>query len=80
VYELHPELDIMGSAESDWQALHNALKEAWHAIPDLLVKKLISSMPRRLEAVRKAKGWQTNIKLCLISGGSKTGGVAINTI
>jgi hypothetical protein len=31
----------MGSAESDWQALHNALKEAWHAIPDLLVKKLI---------------------------------------
>lgn len=33
-YELHPGLDTMDSAESDWQALHNALKEAWHAIPD----------------------------------------------
>jgi hypothetical protein len=49
----------MGNSESDWDALKEAIKEAWLAIPNWLIKKLIESMPRRLAAVRKAKGWQT---------------------
>jgi transposase len=59
VHKLHPELDKMGNSEADWDALKEAIKEAWLAIPNWLIKKLIESMPRRLAAVRKAKGWQT---------------------
>lgn len=59
VYKLHPELKRMGRSAAAWEALHAALQEAWVAIPDSLIRNLIYSMPRRLEAVRKAKGWQT---------------------
>jgi transposase len=59
VYKLHPELVTMGNSESDWDALNDALQEAWLKIPNSLIRKLVESMPRRLEAVRKAKGWQT---------------------
>ena len=59
VLKLHPELITMGNSKSDWKALCKALKKAWRKIPDSLIRKLIHSMPRRLGAVRKAKGWQT---------------------
>ena len=59
VHELHPELVTMGDAESDWEALCEALKEARGELPDDLIRKLIHSMPQRLEAVRVAKGRQT---------------------
>lgn len=59
VHELHPELETMGDSEEDWEALRAALKEAWRALPNSLIKTLICSMPNRLAAVRKAKGWQT---------------------
>jgi transposase len=57
VQKLHPELKEMGDKEEDWDALRSALKEAWQAIPNSLIRQLIESMPRRLAAVRKAKGW-----------------------
>ena len=59
VHKLHPELITMGNSESDWDALKAAIVEAWQKIPNSLIKRLVESMPRRLEAVRKAKGWQT---------------------
>jgi hypothetical protein len=49
----------MGDSVADWKALCEAIKEAWWALPQSLFRKLIESMPRRLEAVRHAKGWQT---------------------
>jgi hypothetical protein len=49
----------MGNLEKDWEALRSALKEAWKKIPNLLIRKLIFLIPRRLAAVRKAQGWQT---------------------
>ena len=49
----------MGNSESDWDALKAAIVEAWQKIPNSLIKRLVESMPQRLEAVRKAKGWQT---------------------
>jgi hypothetical protein len=59
VHKLYPELVAMGNSDEDWKALHAALKEAWLKIPSALIRKLIESMPRRLDAVRKSKGWQT---------------------
>ena len=59
LYELHPELLEMGKPEETLQYLILCLKEAWWQIPNSLIKTLITSMPRRLEAVRKAKERQT---------------------
>ena len=59
VHKLHPKLERMGNTKADWEALRKALKEAWLKIPNSLIRKLIHSMPRRLAAVRRARGAQT---------------------
>ena len=59
VYKLYPELAIIGESEANLELLRKALKKAWKKLPNSLLRSLIWSMPRRLEAVRKAKGWQT---------------------
>jgi hypothetical protein len=59
LYELHPEFDYMGDSQAEWDAFEEGLHEAWAAIPDSLISELIRSMPRRLDAVRQAKGYQT---------------------
>ncbi len=59
LHKLHPEFDTMGDTEEEWAAFEAALKEAWAAIPDTLIQKLILSMPHRLAACKAAKGYQT---------------------
>ena len=59
LYELHPEFDYMGDSLDEWDRFEMGLVEAWAAIPDTLIRKLIMSMPRRLDAVRLARGYQT---------------------
>ena len=59
VHKLHPELITLGKSDEDIDLLCNALKEAWRKIPNDLILKLINSMPDRMEAVRRARGWQT---------------------
>lgn len=44
---------------SNKEDLKNALKEEWAKITPEFCKKLVSSMPRRLIAVKKAKGYPT---------------------
>ena len=59
ILELHPELEQMGQSKEDLERLIKACKEAWLAIDQGLMRRLIDSMDRRLEAVKKAHGWQT---------------------
>ena len=64
VFELHPELKTMaGGKEARKNALKQAIKQAFDLIQDTnqwdLPSKLIASMPVRLQAVRKARGFQT---------------------
>jgi hypothetical protein len=59
LHELHPEFDYMGNSNDEWEAFEMGLHEAWAAIPDTLIAQLIRSVPRRLDAVRQAKGYQT---------------------
>jgi transposase len=60
VVELHPELEFAtGKSEVDLEALEKALIEAWNALPTSLFESLVCSMPRRIRAVIKAKGWHT---------------------
>jgi len=49
----------MGDSPEAWEVFEQGLHEAWAAIPDSLIRSLIRSMPRRLEAVRQARGYQT---------------------
>jgi hypothetical protein len=59
IIKLHPELETMGGSKEDLDRLCAAAKEAWMLLPQDLMRKLIDSMPRRIRAVIKAKGWQT---------------------
>ena len=58
-YKLYPKFDELGESAEEWSQFCKALKEAWLAILDKLIRKLIYSMPRWLEAVKQAKGYQT---------------------
>lgn len=60
VNQMYPELwNATSKAESDLQALEDALCKAWDDLPDSLFDSLVSSMTRRIEACIKAKGWHT---------------------
>lgn len=50
VHDLHPESDTLGDSQEEWDRFREGLKEAWMALPDSLVKRLIHSMPRRHKA------------------------------
>ena len=49
----------MGKGEEAIQALGNALIDTWNALPDQLFEQVADSMPYRVAAVVKAKGWHT---------------------
>ena len=59
ILKLHPELEHQGKSEEAINNLIEAAKESWDRIGARLLRKLVRSMPERLEAVIKAKGWQT---------------------
>ena len=59
VFKNHPELLNMGASAADLEALCAAIIEAWDSIEQSWIDNLIDSMPRRLEALIKAKGWHT---------------------
>jgi hypothetical protein len=57
--KLHPFLFEEGRAQTDWKNFHEAIQEAWWAIPQASIDRLIDSMPHRIEAVIRARGWYT---------------------
>lgn len=59
VYELLPGLDDIQGYEQQRQALIDILPEAWRRIRSDIVRNVIDSMPRRLQAVIDAQGWHT---------------------
>jgi hypothetical protein len=59
VFKRYPQYSNYSRAHEEWESFCEALKTCWRAIPGALIKALIMSMPRRLAACRKARGWQT---------------------
>ncbi|KZZ88459.1 transposase [Ascosphaera apis ARSEF 7405] len=59
IMELYPQIREAGRSQVDWTQFKEALQHAWWSIPQDYIDNLIYSMPRRLGAVRKAKGWYT---------------------
>ncbi|GMG13310.1 unnamed protein product [Aspergillus oryzae] len=57
--ELYPELFLGGRSQIDWTQFRESIQAAWWAIPQERIDRLIRSMPRRLQAVRLARGWYT---------------------
>jgi transposase len=55
----YPQYNNLSKAQEEWDGFCEALKECWRSIPERLIYKLIMSMPHRMAACRKARGWQT---------------------
>jgi DDE superfamily endonuclease len=60
IYQHYPELlELKGESQEVKDRFLAALQEGWEALPEELFENLVVSMKRRVEAVRKAKGWYT---------------------
>ena len=59
LFSMYPDLISMGRSQEDWDYFCECLKSAWAALDQAKIDSLIRSMPRRLEALRKARGWYT---------------------
>jgi transposase len=59
LYRMHPDIEDWGQSIEVIQRINIALQQAWRNLPQSLFQELIDSMPRRLKAIRKARGWQT---------------------
>jgi hypothetical protein len=59
VLKHHPELNNIRGSNKAQQALEKTLIEAWNALPDSLFLACANSMPDRVKAVIKARGWHT---------------------
>lgn len=59
MYKHYPQYNNLGRAQDEWDGFCKALQECWRRIPNALVKRLITSMPRRIHACKKVRGWQT---------------------
>ncbi|KAF2716822.1 hypothetical protein K431DRAFT_234452, partial [Polychaeton citri CBS 116435] len=53
------DLDTILSKKQQLEAMVTALPEAWSRIPTRTRTACINSMPKRLQAVIDAEGWQT---------------------
>ncbi len=59
-YKVYPNLDsLKGKGDEAETQLFQILQKAWENIREKVIERLISSMPRRCEAVIIAKGWHT---------------------
>jgi transposase len=59
VYELRPDLEHMGRSEAEIEVFFNVIQEAWAALPNELLHRLIISMGDRLREVERSNGWYT---------------------
>lgn len=56
---MFPHLEYLKDGKLDKEEFIKCLKLAWEAITTDLITKLINLLPRRKEAVRPARGWNT---------------------
>jgi transposase len=59
LFELFPDLEFTGASMVEKEHFIDCAREAWLAIDQLQIDNLIDSMPKRVDALIKARGWQT---------------------
>jgi hypothetical protein len=58
--ELYPDIELWRGSEAQVaERMENALVHAWGQIRDQIVYNCVSSMPKRIQACVRAKGWYT---------------------
>jgi hypothetical protein len=72
MYYFYPHYNNYSVAQEEWDGFCIALRECWRRIPASLIQRLIESMPGRLDACRRAHGWQTKYDLARITGSKDT--------
>ncbi|RYO98439.1 hypothetical protein DL765_010932 [Monosporascus sp. GIB2] len=59
IYEIEPEFGRLLDTEENRHRAFEIIEDAWSQLDLRLVVKLIKSLPNRLRAVRRARGWYT---------------------
>jgi transposase len=59
LHKHYPHLSNRGQGQDEWNKFCEALKDCWNRIPTRQIRNLILSMPRRIQAVQAAHGYQT---------------------
>jgi len=59
IYELRPDLDSITNKQEQQRVLIEVLPQAWLRIDRKIIDGVLDSMPKRLQAVIDAGGWQT---------------------
>ncbi|TFB01974.1 hypothetical protein CCMA1212_006059 [Trichoderma ghanense] len=59
IVERYPELQEMPQTAAAFDLLEKAAVEAWEEIRDEVLENLVRTMPHRIEAVIRARGWYT---------------------
>lgn len=59
IYKRYPHYSTLPSNDATKRLLIATATEVWHKIEVKVMRKLVSSMKRRLKAVIRAKGWYT---------------------
>lgn len=59
IYKLYPELEHANDTEETKQRLIQAAQEAWQNIDMQILQNLSITMPNRVKAVLKSRGWYT---------------------
>ena len=59
LYTIFPDTDSLRDNQADLAELKRRIQVAWDAIDQGLVLRLVASIPRRIAACRRAKGWYT---------------------
>ena len=55
----YPDIMDLKKNQLDIAEFTSCLQEVWHRVDQDKIDKLLASIPRRLEAVKKARGWYT---------------------
>jgi len=55
----YPDQSNLNDNEAHIEIFKARMVEAWEAVPQALIKKLIDGLPARLRAVKRANGWYT---------------------
>ena len=56
---LYPNLYELKNNEAGMEIFKSRIKEVWESIDQKHIRKLVASIPARLDACRGAKGWNT---------------------
>ena len=59
LYWLYPNLHELKNNEAGMEIFKSRIKEAWECIDQEHIRKLVASIPTRLDTYRDAKGWYT---------------------